>query len=289
MCCAPGIEVSPALIAGLADMVEHEADLRALPDHLDHVRQMVVEDADVEGEVVRREQLEPGDEVGPDAEIGIGLVLDQPADAAQQLVLAQLGRAPARSPRRAPAAAPRPCRSSRWSLSARLCDPGRLVEMLREVDVDLDEDELVDLHRSRPPRSGAAAAPRGSATARPWSRHSRSGRGRRDGHGCRRSENRPWLVSSLDRSVHVDAAIDVDHRAADIACRRRAEEGNRPGDLVGLGLAAERDARQVDRLVRASSRVSTEAGATPLTSTLCGPPFWASHLTSACSPPFEAT
>ena len=35
--------------------------------------------------------------------------------------------------------------------------------------------------------------------------------------------------------------------------------------------------------------VSVEAGATPLTSTLAGPPRLASHFTAACRPPFEAT
>ena len=85
---APGLG-QPGLDAGLADVVEHEADVRALPDHLDHVGQMVVEDADVEAEVVRRQQLEAGDEVGLDAEIGIGLGLDEPPHRAQDLVPAK--------------------------------------------------------------------------------------------------------------------------------------------------------------------------------------------------------
>ena len=89
---APGIG-NAGLDRRLADMVEHEAHLRALPHHLDRVRQMMMEDADVEGEIMRRQQLQPVDEVGLDAEIGIALVLDQPADAAQGLVLRAVGRA----------------------------------------------------------------------------------------------------------------------------------------------------------------------------------------------------
>jgi hypothetical protein len=45
----------------------------------------MVEDADVEDEVIAGQQLQAFDEPRLDAEIGIGLVLDQPADAARCL------------------------------------------------------------------------------------------------------------------------------------------------------------------------------------------------------------
>ena len=109
-----------------------------------------MEDADVEGEIVLRQQFEPFDEVGPQAEFRIGLGLDQPPDGAQDPV-------------------PRSCSSSA-SIALPLLErqrrdhagearigtrqlrhPCRLVKMLRIIDVDLDEDELLDL-------TGAAAA-----------------------------------------------------------------------------------------------------------------------------------
>ena len=106
----------------------------------------MVEDADVEDEVVRREQLQPGDEVRLDAEVRVGLVLDQPADAAQRLEPAELFElsldrlAPFQRQRGDHALEPRLGRGEP-------VDPGRLAEMLRKVDIDLDEDELVDLDR----------------------------------------------------------------------------------------------------------------------------------------------
>ena len=54
------------------DVIENEAQLRASLHHLDGVRQMVVQDTDIEGEVARREELKAGDEVWPDAEVGSG-------------------------------------------------------------------------------------------------------------------------------------------------------------------------------------------------------------------------
>ena len=140
---APGIEDS-GLDARLADMVEHEAHLRALADHLDRIRHLMVEDADVESEVVGGEQLEPVDEIGADAEIGIGLGLDQPPDAAQDLVLAQLIELAGDRL----AALERQCRHharSRWSGLREPVDPCGLGEMLREIDIDLDEDKAIDL------------------------------------------------------------------------------------------------------------------------------------------------
>ena len=147
----------PALIAGLADVVEHEAHLGALLHHLDDVRQMMVEDADVEREVVRGEQLQAGDEVRLDAEVRVGLVLDQPADAAQGPVLAEL--VDLRRDRRTPLERQRGDHALQRRLALRkLLDPRRLGEMLRIVDVDLGEDE-------RSIFTGAAALKRSAGSA----------------------------------------------------------------------------------------------------------------------------
>src|SRR5439155_19891286 len=86
---APGIEYA-GLDRGLADMIEDEADFRTLPHHLDRIGYLMVQDADIEGEIVRRQQLQSGDEVGTDAKFGIGLVLDQAPHRAQGLVAAEL-------------------------------------------------------------------------------------------------------------------------------------------------------------------------------------------------------
>ncbi len=86
---SPGVE-QPGLDPGLADMVEDKADLGALPDHPDHVRHLMMVDADVEGEIVGRQQLQAGDKVGTNAEFGIGPVLDQAPDGTQDLVAAKL-------------------------------------------------------------------------------------------------------------------------------------------------------------------------------------------------------
>ena len=57
--------------------------------HLDDVRQVVVEDADVEGQVARGEEGEALEEVRPQAEVGVGLVLDQPPDRPELRQLAE--------------------------------------------------------------------------------------------------------------------------------------------------------------------------------------------------------
>ena len=85
----PGID-EPRLDRRLSDVIEHEAHLGAAAHHLDHIGQMMMEDADVEADIVRRQELQPGDEIGPYAELRIGLVLDEPPDSAKNLVLAQL-------------------------------------------------------------------------------------------------------------------------------------------------------------------------------------------------------
>ena len=94
------------------------------------------------------EQLQAGDEVRLDAEVRIRLVLDQPADAAQDPVLAEL--VDLRRDRRTLFERQRRDHALQRRLALRkLLDPLRLGEMLRIVDVDLGEDERVDLHRRR--------------------------------------------------------------------------------------------------------------------------------------------
>ena len=74
----------------LADMVEDEAHLGALLDHADDVRQVVVEDADVEDEVMRREELqrgERGDAIQPGGETGLPAKAGQMFDRAGERLL----------------------------------------------------------------------------------------------------------------------------------------------------------------------------------------------------------
>ncbi len=107
-----------------------------------------MEDADVEHQVIRGKQLQPLDELRPDAEVGVGLVLDQPPDAAQNFVLPELveftfdGLAAFERQR------------GHHASEARVrfreaIDPFRLREVLRKIDIDLDEHEPVDLDRRR--------------------------------------------------------------------------------------------------------------------------------------------
>ena len=105
----PRIE-NARLDAGLADVVEDEADFRTLPDHLDHIRHLMMKDADVEGDVMGRQQFQAFDELRPDAKIRIGLGLDQAPDGAQELVLAQFFEVRLDGAGLFRGAAPPPCR-----------------------------------------------------------------------------------------------------------------------------------------------------------------------------------
>src|SRR5438093_1337542 len=130
----------------LADMVEHEAHFGTPVDHLDDVRQVMVEDADVEGDVVRGEKFQSGDEIGLDAEIGIGLSLDESSHRAKDLVLAK----PIELGLDGVAALERKRRDHAFELghrSGKLGNPCRFIEMLRKIDIDFDEYELLDLNR----------------------------------------------------------------------------------------------------------------------------------------------
>ena len=71
------------LDVGLADMIQDEGDIGALPDEFDGVRQLRVEDADIEGQPVRRQQADAFNKPGLKAEISV-LGLQQAADALDQ-------------------------------------------------------------------------------------------------------------------------------------------------------------------------------------------------------------
>jgi Lrp/AsnC family leucine-responsive transcriptional regulator len=142
---APGVEET-GFDGGLADMVEHEAHLRALLDHLDDARHLLMKDADVEREIMLGEKLQTLDEAGAGAEFGIGLGLDQAPYTAQELVLAQ----PVEFARHCLAAfEPKRCDHAGYAPVGprEVRDPFGLIEMLRPIDIDLDKDETFDLHR----------------------------------------------------------------------------------------------------------------------------------------------
>ena len=67
----------------LADMVQDEGDFGALPHEFDRIRQLRVEDADIEGESARGQQPDPFDEFRLQTEVGV-LGLQQAADALDQ-------------------------------------------------------------------------------------------------------------------------------------------------------------------------------------------------------------
>jgi hypothetical protein len=77
---APRIEL-PRADAGLAQVIEHEAHLRALPHQPDDIRELPVIDAEVETETKPRQQPHAAHEIRSQAEGIVGLVLQQPAHA----------------------------------------------------------------------------------------------------------------------------------------------------------------------------------------------------------------
>ena len=64
-------------------MIQDEGDVGALPDEFDRVRQLRVEDADIEGQPVGRQKPDPFDEPGLQAKVGV-LGLQQAANALDQ-------------------------------------------------------------------------------------------------------------------------------------------------------------------------------------------------------------
>src|ERR1700735_4721182 len=70
------------LDARLGDMVENEGDFRTTPHHLQHIRQLMVEDADVERKIVFRQKLQRLQKRRTKHELWVRLVLDQAAHAA---------------------------------------------------------------------------------------------------------------------------------------------------------------------------------------------------------------
>jgi hypothetical protein len=108
----------------------------------------MVVDADIKGQVAWRKELEPGNEGGLDAEIGIWLRLDEAADGPQYFVLAEsvqiaLDRSAA----------------FEWKggdhalepgIALRLLDdPSSFVEILTFIDIDLDKNKLIDAYGRR--------------------------------------------------------------------------------------------------------------------------------------------
>lgn len=113
-------------------------------------------------------------------------------------------------------------------------------------------------------------------------------------------EERIAAARKADRDAREDAA-EGEEAAADLIYDggRKAREAEAEREEVkrkAIGQATSSGAALRPTGMRARSTgwsrisgVSTEAGATPLTSTLCGPAWRASHLTRACTPPLEAT
>jgi hypothetical protein len=130
---------------GLADMVEHELDVRSAADELDRLIQLRAAHADVEGELEIGQRRDTLQEVIGDGEAGL-LVLDQPPDthhqrnAAQGLEVVPRLRASLQRRERDDAAHPR-------QLSRLLEQPLDLSQPLSVGAVALDDDEVG--HRSR--------------------------------------------------------------------------------------------------------------------------------------------
>ena len=82
---APRVEPSPADV-GLAQMIEHDGDVRTGPREVGQGRELLVDDAGVERQVVRREPLDPRDQLGPRQERH-RLGLQQPAHTHHERVL----------------------------------------------------------------------------------------------------------------------------------------------------------------------------------------------------------
>ena len=73
---APGIEQT-RFDARFADVVEDEPDIRRVADHLDRGRHLVMQDADIEGNVPVPKKLQTCKKIRVNTEIRIRLVLDK--------------------------------------------------------------------------------------------------------------------------------------------------------------------------------------------------------------------
>ena len=70
----------------------------------------------------------------------------------------------------------------------------------------------------------------------------------------------------------MDVVVDVEHRAADVVGRRRAQEGDQPGDLLDARHAAEGQP-ETSKVCKAVIGETEGPGATPFTSTPAGAVF----------------
>ena len=128
----------------LADVIEDHRHFRDLSREFQHVRHVAVIDADVEGEVEIGERAHALDEIRPQAEIEIGLELDDAADAAQDVVSRQaldIGRNSATLLQRCP---------GDHALDARIdpgetSDPFGLLLVLGGIDLALQEHHSLDI------------------------------------------------------------------------------------------------------------------------------------------------
>ena len=119
-----------------------------LAHHRERVRHLRVKNAGVERKVVFRQQPERFEKAGLQHELRIGLVLDQAAHAAHRLEFGdarhlRLDRRPALE-RQADDGAEHAA-----VMGGEAVHPFGLVEILRHVDIDLDEHQALDLVRLR--------------------------------------------------------------------------------------------------------------------------------------------
>ena len=126
-----------------ADVIEHEADLGATTHQLDGVGQLKMLHADIETEVVLGEQLHAFDEARLQAEIDVRFELDQPADRLHVFHCRKLGQC-AFYPSTFLQCHGRndaPQLRNRFEQSG---DPLRLGHLMRLIDPDLHEYDLID-------------------------------------------------------------------------------------------------------------------------------------------------
>jgi hypothetical protein len=185
-------------------VVEDEAHLGAAADQFHGRRELVVGDADVESEVEPRQELHALDETRPQAELGVRLVLEQPADAAAEVVrgeLLEVGRDRG-------AALERGVGDDRLDARIALGQPrvGGLLQTLSGVGLDLDPDQRLGGPAGRLDGGDRARAAAAQACG------TRSDRGRRD---LRWTGARP-----LTRSRATDHRVDRSYTPPGAAIRR---------------------------------------------------------------------
>ena len=175
----------------LGEVVEHEPALGHQGGHGRRGREVLRPDQQVEGEAACGHRAQAGDHVGAEQPVGVGLVLDEAAEA-DQVRRRRRRRAAGRAARR------RRARSGRRSPTTPLTigEPAaRSEQLLGLVDVGhgLHDDRVVDAGLRRSRRRGRRA--RSRAAAAPWprrrSRAGRAPRGPTRGGGRRPAASRP--------------------------------------------------------------------------------------------------